>query len=218
MFNPAINNDFWDIYGTRIKVYALLTIVILCGTQYWRHHVNYNNKVAAQKFQMALLAMSMHDVVTAKNHSQEVLSYSGSTPYPKLAALMLAKILIEENKLPDAINTLRAVVDKQATDNIWHLANLRLIKALLLAGKTEEAEVYINKGIKDKKFASLYHERQGDMFVANQELTKANKAYALAATELPGQVHSAWLDLKIADTNISGDDRDAGDKIANNNF
>jgi predicted negative regulator of RcsB-dependent stress response len=201
MLNTTFDSNFWKLYGTRIKIYAILTVVIIAVVQYWHHHKNHANKLAAQKFNMALVAMSANDFLTAKNHNKELLKYSDSTPYPKLAALMLAKIFVQEDNLAAAISTLQTVVDKKSKDNIWHIANLRLIKVLLLANQPKEAQNYLALGIKDQKFSSLYYERQGDIFLAKEELNQANNSYHKAVKALPEQTHAAWLDLKIADTN-----------------
>lgn len=200
------------IFSTRVKIFSILIIIFFGIFKYWQHHMQYQDQLVAKNFQTMLFAMSINDTVTARTHGAELLKYSNRTPYPRLAALLLAKLSVIENNLNEAVNKLNLIVTqnelnkknkKDKRDPIWHLANLRLAKVLLLQNKLSDVKNVLETGMVNQEFSSVYHELNGDLLVAEQKLKEANQAYNEAVKNLPQQINAPWLDLKITDTSSS---------------
>lgn len=164
--------------------------------------MHYQDQLVAKNFQTMLFSMSINDVITAKTHGNELLKYSNRTPYPRLSALLLAKLSVIENNLDEAVSKLNLIVKQKKKDSIWHMANLRLAKVLLLQNKLSDAKNILENGMAQKEFSSQYHELKGDLLFAEQKLAEANKEYTESLKELPQQVIAPWLDLKITETSI----------------
>jgi predicted negative regulator of RcsB-dependent stress response len=205
--NLDSNNNFNDFFNhlsiKKIVIYCIILASFFVGINYYKHHINYYNELAAQKFDTMMYAMYNNDSATVDTHGKELLMYSDRTPYPRLAAILLAKVYIEDNKFDQAIEKLELVTkrnkDQNKRDFIWHIANLRLIKVLLIQGKLEEATKYLNTGMVDKQFDSRYHELKGDLLLISNNKEAANLEYSMALQGLPSQSIAPWLDLKIAD-------------------
>jgi predicted negative regulator of RcsB-dependent stress response len=208
--NIKLINCLANISVLRISVYLLIIAGCFGIIKYWRHHLNYQDALAVKKFNFMSYAMSIGDTLTADTYGKELLDYSNRTPYPRLAAVFLAKILMMQNNLDEAAKKLYFVVNQNNKDPIWHLANLKLAKVLLTQNKLSEAKNILSRGISEKSFSSMYHELQGDLFLANKELTAANLEYNQALKDLPEKAIAPWLDLKILETAVA-------DNISNNN-
>jgi predicted negative regulator of RcsB-dependent stress response len=200
--DTKLNNYLHGISMFRISIYLLIILVSFGIMKYCWHHRQYQDELAVKKFKIMSYAMSVGDLITANTHGVELLNYSNRTPYPRIAAIFLAKILIVENKLDEAVNNLRLVINQRKKDSIWHIANLRLAKVLLMQNNLSEAKNVLTLGIAEKKFSSRYHELQGDVLFANQELKAANQEYTKALNNLPQQFIAPWLNLKVAETAI----------------
>lgn len=196
--------NWWQIHTKKIIICLVIFMFMVSGISYWKHHEKHQDLLSNENFNIILYAMSINDNLTIKNHAIKLLNKPNSTPYPRLAGLMLAKVLILENDFIEAEKILIKVMQKQNNkDSIWHLANLRLIKTLLLQNKLLEAEKNINIGIADKKFTSRYHELFGDLLVANNKLVDAVAKYQEAINNLPENTIAPWLQLKINELNIN---------------
>ena len=195
-----LNSYFANISTMRIKICLISIVIIFVVIKYWQHHKFHEDRLVAQNYQTMLQAISVSDFVTVKTYGAELLKYSNRTPYPRLAALLLAKVFMLEDNLDEAAIRLNFVVNKKKKDEIWHLANLRLAKVLLLQNKLSDAKKILEIGMTQKKFSGRYQELQGDLLFADHKLMEANKEYQDALKNLPKQVAVPWLDLKITET------------------
>jgi len=204
-----LNNQFWQTYGMRINVYIIAIIISFGIVKYWQHHKHFEDQLAAKNFQIMLQSMSVGDVITVKTYGTDLLGFSNRTPYPRFAALLLAKVSMLENNFEEAATILHSVVQQNKKDQIWQIANLRLAKVLLLQNKLPEAKQILDKVVLQKKFSSRYEELQGDLLFANNQFKEAHKEYVHALKDLPQQVVAPWLYLKIAETALENDDNDS---------
>lgn len=208
MKNIEIRDDYrtnWlPTYTNKIIFFVIFILIIISVVSYWEHHKKHQDFLANEKFNLISYAMSINDNLTVKNHAIELLNKPNTTPYPRLAGLMLAKVFIMENNLMEAEKILIQVIRKKnKKDSIWHLANLRLIKVLLLQNNLVEAEKIINVGISTKKFISSYQELFGDLLVVNKKLDDAHFQYQQSIKNLPENIMAPWLQLKINELNIN---------------
>lgn len=188
-------------------VIMLITITIIlsfCIIKYCQHHKNFEDQLIAKNFQIILSAMLSGDVITVKNQSNDLIKFGNRTPYPRLAALFLAKLAFSNNDLDEAAKFLNLVVQRKVIDPIWHIANLKLIKVLLLQNKLTEVE-NIKNSIEHKlpmSFASSYQELFGDLLLAKNDKQNANVLYLKAINNFPKQLPTTLLELKINSTNV----------------
>lgn len=198
------------LYKNNIKIFiavivsGLLTVGII---KYWQYNNHLEDQLLVKNFQLVLNAMSMGDETTVKNQSLDLIKFGNRTPYPRLAALFLAKIAFNHNDLELAEKNLNFVVQQHKKDPIWHIANLRLIKILLLQNKLPAVEKIKDNMQHDlpKSFASKYQELFGDLLLAKNDKQQANLLYQEAIKNLPEYIPSTLLDFKINSINIEND-------------
>ena len=194
----------WQTGGKQIGILALIMVLGLVVVKYWQHHKQVEDQLVAKNYQIMLSAMSKDDLVTVKNQGIELMKINSHTPYPRFAALFLTKLAEVDNDLETAANHLRWITKQAHKDPIWHIANLRLIKILLLQNKLSEVEE-IKNSIENKipeSFYSKYQELYGDLLVAKNQKTAANLLYRDAVKHLPQQIPTTLLDLKITETDM----------------
>lgn len=193
------------LYKNKFFIAAIFSILLLFGIiKYWQHNNYIKDQRIAKNFQIILTAMFMGDETTVKNQSLDLIKFGNRTPYPRLASLFLAKIAFNNNDLETAEKNLSFVVQQNKQDPIWHIANLRLIKVLLLQNKLQEVET-IKSNIEHnvpKSFASKYQELFGDLLLAKNDIKQANLLYQEAINNLPQYMPSTMLDFKLNSTNI----------------
>lgn len=198
------------LYKNNIKIFiaTIVSALLVLGIiKYWQYNNHLEDQRIAKNFQIILTAMSMGDETTVKNQSLDLIKFGNRTPYPRLAALFLAKIAFAHNDLEVSEKHLNFVVQQNKKDPIWHIANLRLIKILLLQNKLQAVEKIKDNVERNlpKSFASKYQELFGDFLVAKNDKQQANLLYQEAIRNLPEYIPSTMLDFKINSTNIEND-------------
>ena len=195
---------WWQTNGKKFSILVLSLIVSFSIVKYWQHHKYVVDQRVAKNYQVMVTAMSNNDLTTVKTQGTNLIKFNNRTPYPRLAALFLAKLAIIDNDLELAATNLRLVTKYKNQDQIWHIANLRLIKVLLLQSKFNEIENIKNtiEHKLPKAFASRYQELFGDLLLAKNQKHEANLLYREAVKNLPQQIPTTFLDLKITETDL----------------
>ena len=193
---------WWRTNSKKISILVLSLIISFGIIKYWQHHKDLEDQRIAKNYQIVLTAMSVNDLVTVRAQCTNLIKFSNRTPYPRWAALFLAKLAEVDNDLEQAAIHLNWIVKHKNQDQLWHIANLRLIKVLLLQNKFSEVE-NIKNNIEHKlprSFASRYQELFGDLLLAKNQKHDANMLYREAVKNLPQQIPTVLLDLKITET------------------
>jgi predicted negative regulator of RcsB-dependent stress response len=193
---------WWRTNGKKIGSLVLSLIIGLGIFKYCQHHRYVEDQMVAGDYQTMSTAMFTNDLITVKTQGAKLIKYSNRTPYPRLAALFLAKAAFVDNDLDQAVAHLRWVINNGKQDQLWHIANLRLIKLLLLQNKLTEVET-IKNNIEHKLpkgFTGRYQELFGDFLLAKNQKQEANMLYREAIQNLPQQISTVLLDLKVTET------------------
>jgi predicted negative regulator of RcsB-dependent stress response len=135
--------------------------------------------------------------------SEILLEYS-STPYASLAALIMAKKLVDENKYPDAVKKLNWLLSNSSDAGIKHIARIRLARILLNEKQIDQAFDLVKKTTSDS-FKMEYSELRGDIYVAKKEFSLAKEAYQSAlASNIRSKEKREFIEMKLHDIVISG--------------
>lgn len=200
----AILKQFWKKYSRIILITFLMFVIIIFIGQYWKKNKAVRAQQAALIYQEMLVAEYQDDFNTAVAKGSQLVADYTSTPYSQLAALMLAKIAVNENNLDLAVEKLQWVIKHRASKKITaHIATVRLARVLQQQGKLDEALDLVAKD-PESAYISLYAQARGDIFVAKNEPELAKTAYLLALENLPPGTHAPALQAKLLD--LGGDD------------
>ncbi len=205
---------WWKENGTS----TLLTVVVAVGGyfgwQAWQKNEQQQRAGASAQYQQLLeVAMELEqDANDARyataSHLVETLKdeYSG-TLYAHYAALMQAKLLVDQKDLEAAQAQLRWVMDNKPEPELQQLANLRLARVLFAAGEPEQALAQMN-GTDYGEFAALYYELRGDIHATQGDLEAARQDYqsALASnTTNPNAMPLVRMKMESLPTDTSAD-------------
>ena len=193
--------SWWKKNGSSILTGGAIGIAIIVGYNYWQTSTRVNAETASALYEQMFI---QHD----QNNSQEVENMGGklmkdfsSTPYAAKAALMLARVSIENSDAETASSRLQWVLDNAKVDADLHAARLRLA-AIHLSRSQYDLALTVLDIAESGEFKTHYRELQGDIYYQQGDLKKAGPAYQEALDSLPeASDYQQVLRLKIDNTN-----------------
>lgn len=133
-----------------------------------------------------------------------------STPYLDQARLALARVKMDGNQPEEAARYLREVVGATGSEEMRHIARLRLARVLLQQENYDEALKALESA-GESAFTARYHEVRGDAFFAMGRTKEARAEYEAALTGVEsGVVDPALIQAKIDELSSEVTDLDAG--------
>ncbi len=177
---------WWKENGTS----TLLTIVVVVGGyfgyQAWQKNKQQQQAGASAQYQQLLqvsmeLEQDANDAryATASHLVDTLKNEYPSTLYAHYAALMQAKLLVDQKDLEAAQAQLRWVLDNDPEPELQQLAKLRLARLMFAAGQPEQALAQMS-GADYGEFAALYYELRGDIHASQGDLEAARQDYQSA--------------------------------------
>lgn len=180
----------------------ILGIVILClgvgGYTYYRHQQENKELAASNTYEDLLTALRKKDKDKATELATQLIANHPKTTYGALAALIEARIAIDDRKLDDAAKHLKWVMNENKTF-LKYIAAARLARVLAEQKKYDEALAVLNIELKDPSFKTLIEEVKGDIYLMKNEKEKAKIAYQKALSNAPQGAPIARIQLKQND-------------------
>ncbi len=198
----VVLHEFWKRNRLFILSLIVLFCVILFGTQMYRRYEVRQAEQASILYQEVLSAVQKTDVNVAKTKGALLLKKYSRTPYAALGAMILAKISIDEEDLPTAIDKFRYIVKNSAKNPLWHVAKIKL--ARLLHANKEHQEALKELDNPPNGYVQLYEELKGDIYVTLKDLDKARESYRKAISNANGNP-VPWLEMKLTNINTVED-------------
>ncbi|WP_347989676.1 tetratricopeptide repeat protein [Methylomonas sp. AM2-LC] len=173
---------WWSVNQTSVIIGVITAIVIVSGANFWQRYQQEIRTQASQAFQEMLDNAAKNNLDGVEKIAEKLNKEYASSAYAQFAALELAKVKVQKGDLEAA----KAILDKQIkttdSDEIKHLARLRLIE-LDIATKQYEQGLQLIASVDpatSEGFAANYDELQGDIYVAMDRLDEARTAYQSA--------------------------------------
>lgn len=200
--------NWWSENGLRLLAVSVLLIGGFFGWQGW-------NKSQEEKAELGSeIYMEMIEIMTSENLGQRINSekqaavntladqlkqdYQGSG-YAHFAALLKAKLAVDNNELEAAASELRWLLDNDPEPTTETLATLRLARVEASRGDVQGALQMI-QGIDPDGMKSAYEEAKGDFYVQMGDLESAYTAYqaAILSDQSQDSRTAAILRLKLS--------------------
>ncbi len=217
MVEPHLTEDeqvekiksWWKDNGSSVITGAVIGISAVVGYNYWNKYQRTQAENASAYYDQMLNQYSAEESDTAIALGTQLMEEYESTPYGTKAGLMMARMSVEKGDTASAESQLRWTLDKASDDATRHTARLRLAYLLLSTDKVDEAA-----GLLEQEdmggFESQYRELQGDVYVQQDRVDDARKAYqASIDTLMQGSRHRQLLELKL--NNLGGGDNSTAD-------
>ncbi len=166
----------WHEWGKPVVIAVTLGFGGIGGFNYWQYHQAQSSESASLLYQQVL---NSGDVNAIRDEFETLKSKYSSLVYSQLAAMLMARLLIEDDKVDEAAAELRWVVEQSNDEKLTHIARLRLSAVMLSMGEFDEVLEMIadtDKGV----FQSRYQELLGDAYALrnqNGDLELAREAY-----------------------------------------
>ncbi|OHX35077.1 hypothetical protein BJL95_00550 [Methylomonas sp. LWB] len=173
---------WWEANQTAVIAGVVTALVLVTGWNLWQNHQTDKNSQASLMFQQMLESANSGNRESTEKLAERLPSEFPSTAYAEFAGLELAKSKVEQGDLEGAKTLLKKTVETTASDELRHVARLRLLQ-LLLASREFEQGLQLIASVdpaKSEGFAAAYDELQGDFYVALERPDEARNAYQSA--------------------------------------
>ncbi|RFA30550.1 hypothetical protein CAI21_05760 [Alkalilimnicola ehrlichii] len=194
---------WWRENGKAVVAGVILAVGGVVGWQFWDTHRENVAREASNEYLVFLEQVQADaDSQTVVARGEAIVDQYGNTTYATLTSFWLAQFLAERGDYEAAEQHLRWVVQHGDSDNLRHIARLRLGRLLLGAGEYQAALDALRTG-SEGGFRSQYQELRGDIYLAQGESAAAERAYrsALSAADIDGQRRSL-IELKLVDMGV----------------
>ena len=183
---------FWEKFKYLI-IFALISIIaIIAGRDYFISSSNERDFITASLYQSYL---ESNDIETGK----QILNSYPDSIYSDFVRLNEAKRSFENNKLNEAIDSLKIVIENNSEDQF---------NPLQVAAKTRLAKIYLDNADYDQvislfessnELTSTMYELKGDAEKKLGQSAEARMSYMLALQTNTNQASKALINMKISD-------------------
>ena len=176
---------WWNENGKYIAIAVVIGLAIGFGWRYWHKLETRRAENASVIYQTILQADTQNNFTTVQGGAKILMNDFTSSPYASLAALLLAKENVVQNKLSDALTQLHWVIHNGSEKRLKQIARLNTARILLSQNNPQAAASEL-KIVDDKNFEPLINWVQGDIETQKGNTTKAQAHYQKAKNGLAG--------------------------------
>lgn len=176
---------------------SMLGLSLWYGWQYWQNHQSAGAAILYDQLEQALINKDKDKTLRVANDLQNKFP---RTAYAQLGAFNAAKMAFDTRDLKAAKTQLQWAIEHGNSEELEHLARLRLA-TVLLEEKDYTAALKWLANTPPSGFTTLYAQRRGDILLAQGKPNEARAEYKIAldkadpqATELR-QILNLKLDL-----------------------
>ncbi len=173
---------WWEANQTSLIAGVVTAIVLVSGWNLWQNHQLDKRNQASQMFQQLLESAAKDNGESTEKLAERLPAEFPGTAYANYAGLQQAKAKVQKGDLEGAKAVLEKEIKNTDSNELRHVARLRLIQLLLATGKYEEGLQLIAQvdPAKSEGFSASYDELQGDLYVALDRIDEARSAYQSA--------------------------------------
>ncbi len=177
----------WEKYRKVALLGLGAFIIAYAGSQYYFNQELKQKLSASELYDNMITLADAEKTVEAAVEAKELMDKYAQTPYAPLAALMLAKLSVEEGDLSAAGKQLEFVIAKEKSGPVLEIAKVRMARILSEEKKYTEALDMLNTELASESFLSIFQEARGDIFLLQNKKDEAREAYQMAMqTAIPG--------------------------------
>lgn len=172
--------DWFNRNGSFLVTGVSIGLIVLFGYRYWEESTRASAEAASVTFNRMSNAFESKDQASARSAALELLGQTPNTLYGGFAALMLARLAVDEGKFEEARDHLKWIVDERADDALTGIAKLRLAQVYLQLREPKLALAVAGPEVNLPNTAEV-QELRGDIYRALKNDAEARKFYTIAA-------------------------------------
>ncbi len=178
---------------------VVLAVGALFGWQQWQDSRLRQAERASALYEELLMAVSGGRTTQADELFADLGERFADSAYVDQARFALARSFMDRNDFDAAAEHLAAIVDHTGSDELRHIATLRLARVRLQQQQFEEALAVLGTGDPNSAFAPRYDDVRGDIYYAQARFDEARAAYAaaLSGSQQPPVIDRVYVQAKL---------------------
>lgn len=194
--------------GPVVLIGILLAVVAVVGWTTWQKRHHGNLEAASLEYQNLLDAVRQLDrqptpelQTTARHLAESLRKDYDDTPYAQFAALVRARLAVQDKDLPAAEGELRWLLEQKPEAGLAEITRYRLARVLHAKGEDDAALKLIDEGAAGG-YAHAFEKLRGDILLARGDATAARAAYEKAQqlqNKLEQPINDPLLEIKLQD-------------------
>ena len=179
---------WWQENGKTLLLTLAVALALVFGWRTWQDRQAAEAANASALYQNLVQAVSLSlrgesadaQVATAEHLAGSLKSDHEDSAYASLAALLMARVAVEQGQLDEALAQLEWVLSHEPADAQRIVATLRKARIMGEQGQGSEALALLDT-LEPGSFEASYQELRGDLLLSGGKTTEARDAYRLAA-------------------------------------
>ncbi len=196
---------WWKENGSSLITGALLGLALIFGARTWMNWKDTQAENASNNYAVMQAALKQNDLEVVRNKASELISQSSNSGYAVLAALVLAKLAVQDGELAAAQAQLEWALGHARTPQAANIARSRLVRVLVDEKEYSQAGDVIANATDVGEYQAVYAELRGDLAFAQGETEAAASAYRDALALLPATAPNVAY-LRVKYENLAGAD------------
>jgi predicted negative regulator of RcsB-dependent stress response len=192
---------WWKDNASSVITGVLLGLAVLFGGKSWFAYRGHKAEEASNIYMTLTSALARGEESLVNDRAGILIGDYSSTPYAMLAALVLAKVKLEQGEVEAAHAQLQWALDKGGSEALRPLVRLRLARVMVAEGNLDGAAALLAQSQPESAYAPLYTELKGDIHAARGAVAEARAEYEIALAALPADsAEHRLLQLKYENT------------------
>jgi len=177
--------SWWSQYGNLITWLLIIALAAYAAWAGWGLYQRNQATQAGQLYEELQKAVTAQDKEKIQRVATDMEEKFSRTAYAQMSGLVAAKSAFDSNDFKTAKAQLQWVADK-GSDEYKAIAKIRLA-GILLDEKAYDEGMKILSGDFPEQFSGVVSDRKGDIFVAQNKLNEARRAYQAALEKTDAQ-------------------------------
>lgn len=179
---------FWAKYGSFILTVLILVFGAFALNNGWKWWQSRQATESVLVYEQLEAATRTGDLDLVGEIHKTLIDEHGGSQYAQRGALITAKAYFDEGKLDEAKAALQWAAEESKLDEYAATARLMLSAILIEQGEFDSAKSALSKNYPG--FEGLFHDRLGDLALAQKDIETARTEYELAMSTI--QTDSPW--------------------------
>jgi len=179
---------FWSKYGSFILTVLILVFGAFALNNGWKWWQARQSNEAVVVYERLEAATREGNIELVGEIQKTLFEEHASSPYAQRGALIAAKAFFDQGKLEEAKASLKWASEKAKLDEYVATARLMLAGILIEQSEFDAAKSALSENYPG--FEGLFHDRLGDLALAQKDAATARKEYELALGTI--QADSPW--------------------------
>jgi len=187
--------DWWKKYGNAVLLGLLFFLIVNFSWQHWQKYREEKIEHASVTYSQLLHALELKKTDEARLFAKHLQDGFATSSYASLAALLVAKLSIQEHNFAQAATELDWVLHHSKDSNLREIARIREARVLLALHKPQDVLKLLTE-IDDNSFMPLILEVKGDALLALGKNKEAALAYKEALQAAGSDASSPLIKMK----------------------